>query len=65
MSGCNVGCEARIWDNGDMDDCGKPVLRNGFCKIHLKEAVSKQRETIKRLKIELAGARSYLKELTK
>src|SRR5262249_44926068 len=33
-------CEARVWDNGDMTDCGKPVVRLGRCAGHIESEVA-------------------------
>lgn len=30
-------CQARVWDNGDMTDCGKLALCASLCPDHLKD----------------------------
>lgn len=37
-------CQERIWDNGDMTDCGAPVLRLDKCAWHVEEEVRRLRE---------------------
>ena len=41
-------CEVRVWDNGDMTDCGRKILRGGVCAEHLQKEVAELRESIRK-----------------
>jgi len=57
------GCNARIWDNGDMIHCGQTVLRAGLCARCLHAEVHSLRIAIQKQEGSLAEMRKRLTEL--
>ena len=56
----SVHCQARVWDSGDMTDCGKLALRASLCPEHLQEEVVSLRAVIKRNEESIRIARERL-----
>jgi len=56
-------CEARVWDNGDMTACGKPVVRAQRCVWHIEEEAAYLREKIQEHREGIVRARKALVEL--
>ena len=44
------GCEARVWDNGDMTDCGREVMRAKRCAEHIHDETVSLRSVIRECK---------------
>jgi len=57
-----MGCRVRIWDNGDMTDCGDPVVHKieALCEKHLQEAIEIEFETIQMAESKILKARARL-----
>jgi hypothetical protein len=56
-------CTARVWDNGDMTDCGKEVQRAERCSFHVQQEVSLLTKTIQEHEEGIRVARARLAEL--
>lgn len=57
------GCKMRVWDNGDTDDCGKPIFVSGLCKVHRDMVVTALKEEIVRWHSAIEKAERRLAEL--
>jgi len=58
-------CKARVWDNGDMTDCGAAIVGFGFCEAHLDVEKKTLRDRVAGLQRELEmtlGRLSFLEE---
>lgn len=58
-----MGCGARVWDNGDMIDCGEKVLRGNRCARHVHDEVCSLLLEIKKKKAAVARLEKRLAEL--
>lgn len=58
-----MGCGARVWDNGDMTDCGGEVLRGNRCAKHVHDETCSLLLEIKNKELELARLKKRLVEL--
>jgi DNA-directed RNA polymerase subunit RPC12/RpoP len=60
-----MSCIARVWDNGDMTDCGKKTQHeaNLYCNNCRSRLLMHHRDKIARLTEDLAAHESTVKEL--
>lgn len=56
-------CPARVWDNGDMTDCGAPIAAHGLCAFHLADKRGELIAAIGRLSRDLARLTAELHAL--
>lgn len=47
-------CKERVWDNGDMKDCGLEIRAHGYCVEHLEKTKKALVAKRKRLVFEMA-----------
>jgi len=57
------GCKRRVWDNGDMTDCGDPVVVGGLCEIHRTSTLNGLREEVLDLRHKLTVNLTRIAEL--
>lgn len=48
-----VYCTERVWDNGDMTDCGRIVFRLEVCERHFKNRIVYLKDKIAKTEDEL------------
>lgn len=57
----DTGCKARVWGNGDMENCGKPTSHSSgicdSCRVfqtpYLKKKIAKKKKELEELEAEL------------
>jgi hypothetical protein len=59
-----VSCRARVWDNGDMTDCGAEALRAERCAEHIASEVRNLHAEIKEHEAEIRKCRKRIGELS-
>jgi hypothetical protein len=57
-------CTARVWGNGDCEDCGRAVVRADRCAEHAEGEASRVREAIAKCEEDLMKHRHRLAALT-
>jgi hypothetical protein len=53
-------CKERVWDNGDMTDCGLSVRLAGKCERHLAEEVQQMEKKLAELRAETSKLQTRL-----
>lgn len=54
-------CRARVWDSGDMTDCGRAALPCGLCEPCRRERVRRLREVLTEFEPQVVDAKAELK----
>lgn len=54
-------CKTRVWDNGDMTDCGRAALECGLCELCRVSRVKQLRALIAEYKPRLAEFQAELR----
>lgn len=58
-----MSCSARVWDNGDTTDCGRPATKLDRCERCYITELRNLREKIAQRELELAPLRARLAQL--
>lgn len=56
-------CETRVWDNGDMMDCGRKAVHAERCPAHLREEIRETQKSIREHQKEIDKLQARLDEL--
>jgi hypothetical protein len=57
-------CEARVWDNGDTRDCGKPAAAAERCSEHALAEISMLQGAIRSYEKKIGDARARIADLS-
>jgi len=59
-----MSCIARVWDNGDMTDCGnKTAPGNQHCIRHIRDLMAHHLEEIRKLQAQIGKHEEAVREL--